>query len=220
MSIPEKFENARAPLSQHKLYFCSETPSIVSGFRSMVPELKITAGKNDERLNVARETPQSSSSGIDFIPKPLSVPHKLHFKLNIMVINPNFKDEKGRTPLHYAAESGNYSMAEKLIGYGADVNSRDVEGLTPLHIACRKGFVNIAELLIEAGADVNAKTLKGQTPLHYAAFYNHFEIAALLIEKGASADARNSFGATPLHYAVYNENVELIKLLLKKGATF
>ncbi|MEM0927635.1 MAG: ankyrin repeat domain-containing protein [Planctomycetota bacterium] len=44
----------------------------------------------------------------------------------------NDRDQRGATPLHYAAIHGNREIASLLIRHGADVNSRDAEfGATP-----------------------------------------------------------------------------------------
>lgn len=43
------------------------------------------------------------------------------------------------TPLHVAAELGNYKMVELLIRYRAIVNVQDDLGQTPLHLAANNG---------------------------------------------------------------------------------
>ena len=46
------------------------------------------------------------------------------------------KDEKGITPLHYAAWSGNMSIVKYLTAKGADIHAKDEQGsITPLHHA-------------------------------------------------------------------------------------
>ena len=90
------------------------------------------------------------------------------------------KDEKGKTPLHYATANDHKEIAELLIAKDADVNAGDDDGWTPLHLAVDGGHTEIAELLIAEGADVNAKTNDGQTPLDWAVG----ETAALLRKHG------------------------------------
>ena len=49
----------------------------------------------------------------------------------------NFKDEKGLTPLHYAAVSGNIDLVKYLVENGADVCAKDKKGRTPDYYAFR-----------------------------------------------------------------------------------
>ena len=50
----------------------------------------------------------------------------------------NAKDERGYTPLLYAARFGWKEIAELLIAKGADVNAKVLEGGTTLHLAAGK----------------------------------------------------------------------------------
>ncbi len=47
----------------------------------------------------------------------------------------NYRDEKGRTPLHWSAFYGDVETAKVLISHGADISIKDDNGLTPLDIA-------------------------------------------------------------------------------------
>ena len=47
----------------------------------------------------------------------------------------NAKDEKGSTPLYWAAWDGYKKVAELLIAKGADVNAKNNRGITPLDAA-------------------------------------------------------------------------------------
>ena len=94
----------------------------------------------------------------------------------------NWKDQNGKTLLHYAAWKGHKEIAELLIANGADVNAKDDKGGTPLHVAAWEGHKEVAELLIAKGADINAKMEDGETPLDYAK--RHPETADLLRKHG------------------------------------
>jgi len=121
----------------------------------------------------------------------------------------------GRTTLHSAP---NWSMAERLIREGADVNARDSFGMTPLHTAVRAGRHDVVEVLIARGADVNARSDRGQTPLFCAAAGESRQIAEHLIAHGADVNAKDNYGMTPLHGAAHAGRTELVELLISKGA--
>ena len=94
----------------------------------------------------------------------------------------NWKDQNGKTLLHYAAWKGHKEIAELLIANGADVNAKDDKGGTPLHVAAWEGHTEVAELFIAKGADMNAKMEDGDTPLDLAK--GHPETADLLRKHG------------------------------------
>ncbi|RME86268.1 MAG: CHAT domain-containing protein, partial [Planctomycetota bacterium] len=59
----------------------------------------------------------------------------------------NQKDEKGWTPLHWAAQMGNQAMAEILIQNGANKKASTPQGLKPWQIAYNRGYKKLALLL-------------------------------------------------------------------------
>ncbi|MHC9539154.1 MAG: ankyrin repeat domain-containing protein [Vulcanimicrobiota bacterium] len=99
----------------------------------------------------------------------------------------NAADISMRTPLHIAAQTGNFSITEYLLKEEADVNSRDNAGRTPLHYAAENGHVSVVELLIRKGADVNARdSSQGQwSPYSLALREKHDDVAQLLRNYGA-----------------------------------
>ena len=87
-------------------------------------------------------------------------------------IEPNIKDDDGKTPLHGAHEAGMiYILYEK----GADINAQDRFGNTPLYYcieriepdgSLQQPSVIAAITLLSLGADLNAKNLFKRTPAH------------------------------------------------------
>lgn len=77
----------------------------------------------------------------------------------------HLKDPEGRTPLHFACDRGNYSVAEVLLSAGAVVDETDSDGQTSLHYACTCGYVDIVSLLVSAGGHVLLEDSNGDTPL-------------------------------------------------------
>jgi ankyrin repeat protein len=99
--------------------------------------------------------------------------------------NPDEKDRKDWSLLHYASYSTN--MTRLLLDKGADPNVKTNSLETPLHISVVAGHKEIAELLISHGADLNTKRYgyDGQTPLSLAKKKGHSEIVELLRKHGA-----------------------------------
>lgn len=77
----------------------------------------------------------------------------------------NGTDDKGVTPLSWAAITGKTKAAALLIEAGADVNGRNQDKGTPLHSAAFMGRLEVVELLVAKDADVNATNAMGHTPL-------------------------------------------------------
>ena len=67
----------------------------------------------------------------------------------------NALNNKGQTPLHYAAFSHHGALCmELLVKAGADPNVQDLEGRTPLHMTALHGFYLRTETLISHGQSV------------------------------------------------------------------
>lgn len=70
-------------------------------------------------------------------------------------VDPNVKDSKGLTVLHYAAYCGSRQMVELLLNHGANINAEDKNGSTPLQTAVSEEKQEIVELLLKFGAKYN-----------------------------------------------------------------
>jgi cytohesin len=91
-------------------------------------------------------------------------------------VNAKQKDNRGETPLHYAAMRGDKELAELLLARGANVNARDGRGFTPLQSAVPRISTNeLAELVKESKAPPNSPlTIRG----------NREGVAILLLQHG------------------------------------
>jgi hypothetical protein len=98
----------------------------------------------------------------------------------------NAKNDKGVTPLDYAAANNARAMAEVLLAHGAQVNAKASDGWTALHVAANNNAIDVVEVLVSKGAQVNAKNNAGETAL----------TIALRLHKDAIADFLRSHGAT------------------------
>jgi len=153
----------------------------------------------------------------------------------------HFKDNRGLTPLYWAAfegdrdvldlilERGDYSdtihlaacredltRVQTFLEEGMDVNTKDEFGCTPLHWAGLADSPEVAEFLISRGADVNAKDARNFTPLMGA---RGLPVIELLISKGADISAQEGLqGSTKLHDACSSGDIAVATFLLDKGA--
>ena len=74
-------------------------------------------------------------------------------ELLLKKVDLNSKDNRGWSPLHWAALYGHTDIARFFIDKGAEVNAKDKNGCTPLHWAAKKGHADIVRILLNAGAD-------------------------------------------------------------------
>ena len=120
-------------------------------------------------------------------------------------------DDKGNTPLHYAAEAGHEAIVKQLLEAGAEADAMDGYGETPLFRAARRGFQTIVELLLEKGARANAENFCRLRPILLAAIEGYEPIVRLLIEHGASLDSVDERVISLVTREGYNGVVKLIQ---------
>ena len=130
--------------------------------------------------------------------------------------NPVAMDEYGWTPLHFAAQAGHVTVAEKLLkastrvveDYGNDM------GCTPLHVAAWSGNVEILDLLLRYGFNAEQKTAEGWTLAHVAAWNGQKGTLEKLQEYGTDITKCNDYGWNALHLAAHNYKLEMVKWLV------
>ncbi len=142
-------------------------------------------------------------------------------------MDPNIRHEGGGTPFHFAITSGNFEIAEMLLGYGADINALATKdgndhGMgscgTALHWVCTNNSKSEAVWLIKQGISLDKAGNDGETALHEAIKHGHNELAETLLQHGAKANQPDAIGALPLHLAAKVGNAEGINLLLSYGS--
>ncbi|KAF4436576.1 ankyrin repeat protein [Fusarium austroafricanum] len=144
--------------------------------------------------------------------KGISIRKLMSFNLDVEA-----RDAFGRTPLHYAALSGNLHVVRVLLDYHADIEAEDSErGCTPLYLAAEQGKKAIVRLLIRRGASVHGNS--ALLPLCAAARCGHYQIVKLLLAKGAKVDDGGRINQTALHCAAERGHARVVDLLLLEGA--
>lgn len=156
-----------------------------------------------------------------------------------------FLYERGMTPLHAAARSGNLQIVELLMKAGADKNALCQRGCSALHYAAAVGNIQIMKLLLglnentnfisirredntseneafslEVATQINRKDKEQLTPLHFAAERGHLHVVEFLLSMGSDPHI-SAFGwdtGTPLHYAARAGHAQVVQALLDAGA--
>jgi palmitoyltransferase len=96
----------------------------------------------------------------------------------------NVIDNKGSTPLHWAAYSGSYQAINFLITWGSKLNMRDRDtGFTALHLAAMQGNKRIVRRLLIKGIDRTIKDFSGKTALDYAKESNFRTIVTMIVKQ-------------------------------------
>ncbi len=84
-------------------------------------------------------------------------------------LDPNYRDNRGRSYLDLAIHSDNKDVMEVLVdSKKLNLDSQDPEGNTALHLAVINVKPALAQVLINGGASKKIKNKKGQTPLELA----------------------------------------------------
>lgn len=135
------------------------------------------------------------------------------------------KNDRGRTPLHVAAQWGLNEIVKVLISKGAEIGARSRWKYTPLHFAAESYRHDVVVTLLDSGADLEAGTRDGKTPLHLAVLkeiQNKQDLLVILLIRGANCNVLNTGGynggCTPLQYAAAHGNISNARTLCAFGA--
>lgn len=89
-------------------------------------------------------------------------------------------DDKGATPLHWAAYLGCELSVFTLLSWSVSVNLQDYDGLSPLHLASTNGNTQIIRILLLKGANPECSDYRGRTPMDFAKDYGFNKVVNLL----------------------------------------
>ena len=127
-------------------------------------------------------------------------------------------DDKGNTPLIYAAQEGRANVAKFLVNKGAVVDKVGRSRKTPLIEAIIGGHLSAVNYLVEMGANVDRLAPDGNSPLAAAVRCQHRKIVELLVNMEADVCKVGDKGKPPLSWAVITEDFGLVEFLLENGA--
>ncbi|XP_065336836.1 putative ankyrin repeat protein RF_0381 [Cloeon dipterum] len=132
----------------------------------------------------------------------------------------NTCDNRGRTPLHLAAESGNVDLVKLLIENDADLTLTNIQGKNALHFAIKDE--KVLRLMNEKNGSLVKQRLKdGNTSLHLALESNNVGddgIIRWILEQGnIDLNAKNDFGDTPLILACKRMKWSVSEMLLTRN---
>jgi ankyrin repeat protein len=133
--------------------------------------------------------------------------------------NVNSGDDKGRTPLMYAAQAGSLQAMESLVKkHHADVNAKDINDQTALMKSSIMGKNDGVKFLLDNKAKIDEYDKFGRTALTYSARADHTDVLKTLLHKGADPNIRDNDGRSPLMEAAGKGNLESTKELIKHFA--
>src|ERR1044072_686008 len=150
------------------------------------------------------------------------------------------RNGSGATALQWAVYTGNASLIDLLLEFGATVdpwtactigkndaigpdmnpNELSPDGFTPLCLAVAFGHSDIARLLLQQGADphLSPTALGGVAPAHAAVFGRNLAGLRIVSDAGADVNAKQEGGFTPLMGAAQNNDLDMVKFLIDRGA--
>ncbi|KAL1851973.1 hypothetical protein Daus18300_012396 [Diaporthe australafricana] len=136
--------------------------------------------------------------------------------------NTEARDQRGRTPLLWAARKGHESTVQHLIANNANTEARDQLERTPLLWAAAVGHESTVKYLLTNNADIEAKDANSSTPLIVSireSGSNELQgLVMHLLAKGANFEAKYGDGQTALHHAAQEGEEGIVQQLLARGA--
>lgn len=132
--------------------------------------------------------------------------------------DPNQTDERGATPLAYAAYRGRAEIAEELLARGARADKPIKNGATPMLIAVWNRHFDVAEILLKHGASLTAAGNGGTSALMRAVQSGKADTVRGVLKLGGDVNETTSLGETPIRLATYTNHPDVVAALVAAGA--
>jgi ankyrin repeat protein len=131
----------------------------------------------------------------------------------------NETDDKGRTPIFWAIESGcDADTFQALLEWPTvRPDSHDTEGMTPFLLAVERGHCKAVDILLSQGADSLAKDNEGRTALILASENGKCDVVKRLLDTRAEVNVQGGKYGSALAAAVYGGETEIVKFLVQEG---
>ena len=134
-------------------------------------------------------------------------------------IDINQCDEKGGTPLMYAAMRGYSDLVHTLLTRGAETAAVNATGFDALHASSMNGDGATVQALVDGGADLETvEDSAAATSLHMASQAGNLEVVKILVRAGAQVDRRMKDGETALYLAATRGHSRVVSFLLRENA--
>lgn len=147
------------------------------------------------------------------------------------------ENESKNTPLHLAADSGQFNMIKLLVKRGAKLNQFNAKGWHPIHCAASRGHTEIVAWLLSQNVPVNLATKDRfrNTAMYLAVHHGHLNLVELLYQHKAEikkpcgilwlAKHVATYYKRPgvvwnlIHVAAFYNRPSIVKWLLEKGVS-
>lgn len=131
----------------------------------------------------------------------------------------SLSDQSTGQALYEAVSKGNASIVQKLLDYGANVNTRPTCAKPALTRAIERNDWHIAQMILERGRpDLETTAPAGPTALYAAVSRGSEKIVELLLKNGADVTAKPSGGEPMMYNAVSRGFNPIVRILLDTGS--
>ncbi len=142
-----------------------------------------------------------------------------------MGFDPNKRDYRYRTAMHYAAGFASPKLLKLLIKFGGNIYAVDDEIETPVSIAVRCKQIKNLRIICENREFIDFRNVNyildlksrdsGRTPLYEAVQLENYEMYKILFDAGVYLNPVTSRAITPLILTIFHKEKKIQKHLLK-----